>query len=473
MKKLLYAMLAFLGSCMPAAAQQCTYYASPDGHGNGLSERSPFQIRNFWAVAEPGSTLCLLDGTYRGDASMIDPSSSAHGLSGTRGAPITVRALNDGGVTIDGQFARIPVHLSSNDWWVLEGFNAKNGTHSVIYATNGADNNVIRRVVGWDTAADMNSAIIGIHKSSNWLIEDVAAFGVGRKTLSASQGGNSVTCRRCWLRWEGSIYAGVLGTTTTYNNYHFRCENCLTTWSGESMPQTYISVPNGEAMTGFESNVGTGILTVDRNDGDKCARVEVLGSISYVNSTDRLPTGTAGGAFGPLSNVWTYGLSCVHLKHVAAVVSPQHPRFNFHRAFVLSRGTSGNENITCAPNCSDLSASNLTSIVGSAGNIVHDVWDVQRHVTGTSLSVVQGLGADAWTGSAGARVCNRWENGVVTDAPLWPWPMNDRIKLATATAGSYSGPCPTCVGGRAPRRSTDVTANLEELLGDIPASCRH
>src|SRR5215510_6052440 len=40
----------------------CTHYASPGGGGNGLSQSSPFQIGNFWKVAQPGNTLCLLDG---------------------------------------------------------------------------------------------------------------------------------------------------------------------------------------------------------------------------------------------------------------------------------------------------------------------------------------------------------------------------------------------------------------------------
>jgi hypothetical protein len=50
--------------------------------------------------------------------------------------------------------------------------------------------------------------------------------------------------------------------------------------------------------------------------------------------------------------------------------------------------------------------------------------------------------------------------------------MNERIKAATAMASSYSGPCPTCVGGRAGRSATDVTADIEKLLGTIATACR-
>ena len=36
-----------------SAAVACSYYASPNGGGNGLSQSSPFKIANFWKVASP------------------------------------------------------------------------------------------------------------------------------------------------------------------------------------------------------------------------------------------------------------------------------------------------------------------------------------------------------------------------------------------------------------------------------------
>jgi hypothetical protein len=51
----------------PALAQNCDYYASPNGTGNGLSEASPFTRSDFLAVPENelrSKTLCLPDGTY-------------------------------------------------------------------------------------------------------------------------------------------------------------------------------------------------------------------------------------------------------------------------------------------------------------------------------------------------------------------------------------------------------------------------
>ena len=117
----------------PPPTAACDYYASPTGRGDGNSPDSPFRIQTFWRLAAPGKTLCLLDGTYTGADSMIAPSTQGApaGLSGSAtGADIkngicpnciTIRALNDGAVLIDGQFVRIPVRLASNSWFVVEG----------------------------------------------------------------------------------------------------------------------------------------------------------------------------------------------------------------------------------------------------------------------------------------------------------------------------------------------------------------
>ncbi len=105
---LLVAALVALGGATSQAAT-CNYYASPTGTGNGLSSSTPFQVSKFWPVATAGKTLCLLDGTYTGYESMILP---PKGLNGASGLPITIRALNDGKVLINGKGGLPPVQLS-------------------------------------------------------------------------------------------------------------------------------------------------------------------------------------------------------------------------------------------------------------------------------------------------------------------------------------------------------------------------
>ena len=40
-----------------------------------------------------------------------------------------------------------------------------------------------------------------------------------------------------------------------------------------------------------------------------------------------------------------------------------------------------------------------------------------------------------WTGTNQALMCNQHENGTLTNTPLWPWPMNQRIMDRMRAAG--------------------------------------
>jgi hypothetical protein len=54
-------------------------------------------------------------------------------------------------------------------------------------------------------------------------------------------------------------------------------------------------------------------------------------------------------------------------------------------------------------------------------------------------------------------VCKKYVNGKLTNEPLWPWPMNQRIINAMRQAG------------KAP---VDVTKTMEQIFGPIPSDCR-
>ncbi len=84
--------------------------------------------------------------------------------------------------------------------------------------------------------------------------------------------------------------------TLAYNNYNMTCENCIGTWSGERMKQTYVLLDYyGKPWTGRGAGTYTdyavdqpyGIFGIDALTGDKNARTKLLGSIAYVRGGDR------------------------------------------------------------------------------------------------------------------------------------------------------------------------------------------
>src|SRR5262249_9186086 len=295
-----------------ALAIPCDYYAAPDGPGDGRTSSTPFTIQNFWSVATAGKTLCLMDGTYRGDRNMITPPA---GLSGTRGRPITLRALNDGAVAIDGQFVRQPIVLTNNNWLELEGFNAKSSVYSVMALHGSFSNNTFRRLVLWDAHMQKNVSVVendcsGV--STNILFEDVALFGTGRKMVvgGGCVSGDTWTFRRLWTRWEGQTYPSGPSLSTNYDSFGFRCENCISVWSGESMPEAYSQTDASGNVTGtthsnFQLPFGTGFGLPDtdrqRSLSTFCPNIKVYGSLGIIGAsakvnTDQLPVASVMGA---------------------------------------------------------------------------------------------------------------------------------------------------------------------------------
>jgi hypothetical protein len=391
---------------------------------------------------------------------MIQPPS---GLNGTSTNPITVQALNDGQVTIDGQFVQsYPVSLSNNSWWVLKGFNVKNGTKAVIRNGEGSNNNIYRRIVAWDTDISLNSSVFYNISSNATLVEDAAFFGTGVTLIQHIGDSGALTCRRCWGRWEGSTTnaSPKSGFDMAYSmTPNSLCENCLITASGESMPATYyVTDGNGNTTgaTGTATNIPNppqGIYRIRSDVNNNYKNVQLLGSLAYVRAND---------SWQGIATILIPGggadVSGVRVQDTFSYIDPNNARFGSLRGFVL-------QNSTTAPY--DLRAANITSVRG-AGDIFSAPWSVTNASVGTSRTAV----ANAYSGSTGARICYRWTNGQLTSTPLWPWPMNERIKAATAQAGPYSGPCPGCSGGRAGRTQTDVQSQVESVLGTIPTQCR-
>jgi hypothetical protein len=408
---------------------------------------------------------------------MIDPGVHAPGRDGAPGRPITIRALNDGAVTIDGEYARRPVHLNANNWWVFEGFDARKGKCVVIGLSAGSSNNAFRRVIAYDTSLGVNCHVVSLQqKSENNVFEDFAAFGTGRKMFEAYSGSNNTSCRRCWFDHQGDTRGGSLAATMLYKSKSNTLENVLVTASGAVQPYGFRDGFN-RLRTEYH-RFPSAILGIDRLEETSTPKrgfSKVLGAIVYTKSTD-----VTGPTAYPWGRVSLFGASSLTVRDVIAVMDPTHPLFNEVAGIRLNRRS---QNCAvgvraCEDPVVDNTASNLTSIRGAIPDFVHDDWTVTNHVQGSSLAAVVALDANPWTGTRGAQVCYRYQAGQLTSEPLWPWPMNNRIKVATGRAGRYTGPCPGCTNrDGAPyispvRGEVDVTADIEALLGAIPEACK-
>jgi hypothetical protein len=427
-------MLLLLGQSFSANVMACNYYASPSGGSNGLSPSSPFTIANFWGVAGAGKTLCLLDGVYTGANSIIKPPS---GLNGTASNKITIKALNDGKVRINGEGVRRPIELLNNDHFVIDGINAHNSSADVIHIGKGADNNIIRRVVAWDANVNLNVHVWQVNGNSGNLLEDVAGFGTGRKIFSNSQGGNNLTIRRAWGMWEKTFDgAPKITYTYMYNSTGATYENIIGTWNqspGSNTSQT-------QAIIGTDTQPSSLY----------CTGSKVLGSMAYLPGS-YTQNGWIGGVMA------SRAADCIEFKDIVSYVGRTDRRPIF--AYKFDGGSTSNA-VDC-PVC-DRRLTNVTEVGGSASSIYTSApnrWTVTNRVDVDTISAMNAAGANPFQAKAGngARMCFRYINGTLTSTPLWPWPMNQRIIDATSAAG---------------KTPVDVTKTIEDIFGTIPNECR-
>lgn len=435
---------------VPLAARADTFYASPSGGGDGLSEGTPFQLSDFFGLAAPGDVLVLLDGHYTGDDSMIAPPEN---LAGAEGNPITVRAQHDGAVDIDGEDARHPINLLYTDWWVVEGVNAHNaggeGLNNSVVSISYSSHCILRRIVAWD-AEDGNTNVFGVHHGDHNLVEDCAGFGVARKVFSNAQEGNFTTFRRCWGRWEGSHVEGPKNTfSIAYNSYDGLLENCIGTWDSVRMRESYtvtdyFGVP-GDSFENYEVQAAQGIFSHAGNDTGYPpeARARVLGSLSYIPRDARF-SNSFRVWFGPL----TMYLPEIQIYDMITVVEPGGENDVYYPFHLEPNGTPGAS-----------TATNITAI-GAADMSVSDEWTMTNVYNSHTCDGIIAGGGNVLNPSiagvtGGGTMMNRIVDGELTSESLWPWPMNQRILDAMAAAG---------------RTPVDVTRTAFELCGGtLPA----
>ncbi|HRW06404.1 MAG TPA: chondroitinase-B domain-containing protein [Caldilineaceae bacterium] len=411
--------------CAPAVALAATYYLGPNGQDTNSGRSAEAAWANFgqaWAYLQPGDILVLLDGTYHQPL-------APNGRNGTAEAPITIRAQHDGQVTIDGQGIDIPVHLY-RDYYVIEGIVARNGNHAVYFVSG--SHNVLRRVSGYDANPDDNSDVFAIFDSHNNLLEDCVAAGTGRKMVMIYRGSHN-TVRRCfadWWRWDGRYWCDDWpwgDNLQIYNSDYNIIENSI---GYGSVPVWSIAVQANAPDVSAIGNQVLGSISIDAGMNHDSSVKTWPRSRPTPTACNQLrdfqwPSQRAGFAlFGDgvirdnlFRDIFAWGSAGLGLT---VILDGDHANNVVDHVTLFNNGLDN--------------PAGWGGIGAELRPEENYLWDEQHEVW-----------VEEWDERGeGARLDKRYVDGLLTDEPLWPWPMEDRVRAElglspTVLVGSLFG----------------------------------
>jgi len=379
------------------------YYVSPNGSDTAIGAIvAPWATFNrAWKTLQPGDTLIVMDGTY---TQPLWPNVR----DGLPGKPITVKAMHDGKATIDAQGGDFAIQLGESwpgpigNYFVLEGLIARNADFPVLIYGH---HNTLRRMSAYDADVNENNSHFTVSGTHDILLEDIIAAGTGRKNVLIFVS-NNVTVRRAymvWERWDGGAFCGAGWPSgdgiDIYSSDNVLLENVIATglnpWKGVTMTNQVEATPRS-------GNRVLGSMAIGPRD-PKYVYPWVANPCDYKNPptfylTQRGGMGatTQGEQLNPvwrdvLITGWTSCGFCSTKPFGIGVVGG-----------ILDHATIyGN----------DLGGDGTHEVVDSVGT------------TTITNSWIEG---SAKHQGEGARLSNRYVDGVLTDVPLFPWGMQDR-----------------------------------------------
>jgi hypothetical protein len=443
-----------------------TYYISTTGddRNNGTSLAQAWGTFNrAWETLMPGDTLLIADGTYN---QSIAPN-RRHGLPNAR---ITIKAINDGQVVIDcnSAFECTPIQLGDNpgpggpygDYYLVEGIVAREGwLYNVLVKSQ---HNILRRISAYDTSTDRNSQSILIWNDYN-VLEDSISAGTGRYMIDVYQAENVILRRNVamWRSWDGKNFCGV----SWPNGNNLGLYNSSTTLVENN-------IAYGRALTGMfaQANADAAVAVGNRFFGNISALIgrDYDNTPWFYGSGQLQPEERPGPTVNPYGDPcptsitrWSWG----NQQDAYSLWGQGEIRDNVFR-----------DNIGLDSQGSGMNATDPSGTPGNKSNNVMDRFTLRSTGTnipewqsrnyGPNLQIAMG-GVSAPTNSLiplspyplqdGARLTNRYIDGVYTSTPLKPWPMEQRAMaemgvsinaiidtaVNRAAGGSMAWPIPT------------------------------
>jgi hypothetical protein len=489
-----------------------TWYIKPDG-SDGADGTT---LGDAWATFDyamiqlsPSDTLLMADGVYYQTMTVT--------VSGEQGAPIVFRAVNDGQAVINGQGTRqtFLCQGTADNFLhdlVFEGFCARNSSKHV-FKSNYCRRMVFRRISGKD-AVDVEgnfNVFSWADDCENILVEDCIGSGTGRIIFSPYNC-NYFTFRRCWARWKDNNYGSVRTVYALYGTGHSTIENCIATME-DDVPDTFVEgfkvnrrdgnrygdsnlivgciaynlsgpayfMQGNEIISGNVNRhnvaVDCGYGVYQRNDDDY--RVE---NFTVVGATERgVHTSPYASETNPAYDcAYRVNMTAQNVSIVAAVTGVS---LSDNRIYLPAGcsggpyyGTLDNDYVNVYGCTTDY----LNVSGGSNNSTLYPAYDTDTYGKGAYCMVPAALAGRGESGEGiGAEVLYRYVDGLLTDEPLWPFPMEDRILAESgwsATWESDHGIWKTLEGvyggltqiHHAPtRRSTPTDTAMQTALYDI------
>ena len=412
-------------------------YASP---GDDLSTKAN--------SLSPGDTLILHDGLYTNGQLHAD------GIHGRQTTPITIQAEHDGKAIIDGAGSASPViEVNNSSYVIIDGLVARNAGpgEDVVNVSGQSDHVTIRRVTAYNAGSGNAHVFDVAFGPTNVLIEDCVGWGQGRYIFLAYHSSN-VIFRRTWARW------------TTQSNFSPAPRACYGIYGSSNItlenPICIHDIPDQPSSDYF-----TAIWIT--TDGPQEDNAKILGAMFLDNWEGIWVNGSSGNNTQVIDSFFDHtrqqGSFNTTTNHGDAIMWGTNNGSGggvdsstfVNNEVGFSKQTSQNPTLT-----NTLFVNNDTAIVGNPthsfldffgnGSIgtsigttdkrVDPGYNIAKYGTGAYLFVPPNSplkGAGLGGSDIGANIIYKYQNGVLTNQPLWPWPMEDRIKTETGMSVTW------------------------------------
>ncbi|MBA4374489.1 MAG: hypothetical protein C0402_16690 [Thermodesulfovibrio sp.] len=443
------------GNAAVVLQDAATYYVAVDGSDSSSGTSSaPFgTFTKAMGVLKAGDTLLIKDGTYHQTLNVT--------VSGTAVSVITIKAVNDGAVIVDGQGKRDPLKLAGRSYVDVEGIVFKNAVYDLIRVSGGSNHINLRRLSAYNAGVG-NYHLFLIWNSSTVVVEDCIASQTkgtnkaGRYGIVSFGGANNNTFRRNYVKyyghtggggpcaagadyggsydlWENNVFdvsempAGcsdvgyqfaIFGEGLYYDTSHSRWygnviiggPNVRFAAFGES-DGTY-SVSDWEFVNNVIIRAQAGIVNIGAAKG--AGWVVRNNTITDTGTNSMTKTQGAGANALVANNSYLTGSNGISAVTSASLTS------RYNNFYSVTTQYSGN-------------------VLNRAGdrNIIPS-YDTFTYGKGAYLMVPAALKGQGEGGAGiGAEVLYRYQDGVLTAQPLWPWPMEERIIQETGMSVTW------------------------------------